>query len=212
MFGAALFRRPEIALQDAEMIEFAPGILFASEAASAAEQDLVLELPRGNAIARSPQGDVAIQGSVERPTASGSPRFARDDGGSAPSPSPSLGHYERPENPPQRLEKVDSAPGIAPDPQFSTVASGWSMLRDATRCVALQHEGRAFPRVAPARDRRPEIPPQGLEKVDSAPGFGWLDYAASQSGGARGVRLPFPSPSGAGPPKVRAILDGVMAF
>ena len=73
VFGAALFRRPEIALQDAEMIEFAPGILFASEAASAAEQDLVLELPRGNAIARSPQGDVAIQGSVERPTASGSP-------------------------------------------------------------------------------------------------------------------------------------------
>ena len=51
-----------------------------------------------------------------------------------------------------------------------------------------------------------------LEKVESAPGFGWLDYAASQSGGARGVRLPSPSPSGAGPPKVRAILDGVMAF
>ncbi len=148
--------------------------------------------------------------------------------GSRPAPHPDLlpvngekGRFpagdERPENPPQTSEKVDSAPGIAPDPQFSAVASGWSMLRDATLCVAPQHEGGDYPQggdyapAAAAGDRRPQILLQASENVESAPGFGWPADTASQSGGAPGLRLPSARPSGAGPPKVRAVLNGVMA-
>ncbi len=76
----------------------------------------------------------------------------------------------RPENPAQTLEKVDSAPGIAPDPQFSTVTTGRNLLRDATPCVAPQHEGGKRPSAAAAAHNRPEILLQAVEKVDSAPG------------------------------------------
>ncbi len=76
-----------------------------------------------------------------------------------------------PENPAQTLEKVDSAPGLAPDPQLSAVATGRNLLRDATLCVAPQHEGGECPSAAAAADDRPEILPQTLEKVDSAPGI-----------------------------------------
>ena len=102
------------------------------------------------------------------------------------------------------LKRLIPRPGTA-------FAAPRTILRDATRGGASQHEGRACPDVDPAGDRRPEIPLQPIENVESAPGFGWLALAASRPGGARGVRLPTPNPSGAGPPKVRAILDGVMA-
>ena len=76
----------------------------------------------------------------------------------------------RPEIPAQTIEKVDSAPRIAPDPQFSTVAIGWTLLRDATLRVAAQHQGGERPSAAVAAEDRPEILLQTLEKVDSAPG------------------------------------------
>ncbi len=98
------------------------------------------------------------------------------------------GHAERdgrPENPAQTLEKVDSAPGIAPDPQFSTVATRWNLLRGATLCVAPQHEVGDCPSAAAAADNRPEILLQAIEKVDSAPGVSTLPETIGGADAAR---------------------------
>ncbi len=51
------------------------------------------------------------------------------------------------------------------------VAARPTMLRDATRCVAPQHESGTFRPAASAADGRPENPPQPFEKVESAPGI-----------------------------------------
>ena len=167
--------------------------------------DLILREPAKRASRRTLQEARRARWSVLR-------RLRDADGlrrrSSARRPGANGGHAERdgrPENPAQTLEKVDSAPGIAPDPQFSTVATGWNLLRDATLCVAPQHEGGERLSAAAAADNRPEILLQTIEKVDSAPGFGSPADTASQSGGAPGLRLPSARPSGAGPPKVRAV-------
>jgi hypothetical protein len=179
-FGAAMFRRPEFALQDSERIEFAPGVAMAAEIADrveAAQEDPILasirepqqpppapdaplddrpELLRGDVIARSPQGDVAIQEDVGL-----DPGVARDGN------APSLGLWprrdDRPENLPQASETIDSAPGSATQPSGSA---------DAARAPARASE-RAEPgtdalkAIAP-RIERPENPRQSLENVESA--------------------------------------------
>jgi hypothetical protein len=95
----------------------------------------------------------------------------------------------RSEIPSQGLGTIDSAPGIhtarqkspaasadlilSPSkdaPARSSVSARASVLRDATHGVAPQHEGGAFPPVAPAADGRPENPSQDLGTIDSAPG------------------------------------------
>ena len=118
-FGAALVCRPDIALQDFEKIKSAPGIVPAPSAAGQArEQDPAFAAR--HVIARSQQGDGAIQGPSDALGSLGSPPpglfdpgVARDDGENPPSLSSSQGDYERPEIPPQDLEKIKSAPGIA---------------------------------------------------------------------------------------------------
>ena len=147
-------------------------------------------------IARSPQGDVAIR-ERRRPTAPGSPRFARDDGGIPAPPIPLLGHDHRPEIPPQTSEKVKSAPGFATAAKASDGAG------------AAREEAGAFARVEPGEhvsppeappDDRPQNPPQDLEKVESAPGITVVPEAASPDlvlilGQARGCRRNAPAGS-----------------
>ena len=74
----------------------------------------------------------------------------------------------RPQNPPQRLEKVNSAPGIATAAAVAALSGG---LRDATRRGAPRPEGGALPLAASPGDNRPEKRSQRLEKVESAPGI-----------------------------------------
>ncbi len=82
--------------------------------------------------------------------------------------SPGSGGDDRPENLAQRLEKVESAPGFA---ATSAVAARLSTPRDPTHCIAPEHEGRESPPAASAGDGRSQNQPQGLEKVESAPGI-----------------------------------------
>ena len=56
-------------------------------------------------------------------------------------------------------------------------------------------------------DDRPEIPAQSLEKVQSAPGNGWLARAAAGSGSLPSPLVPDPIR----PDRVRMTLNGVMA-
>ena len=67
-------------------------------------------------IARSPQGDVAIQGNVERPTAPGSPRFARDEVEFLRRPSPCLGATIAREFRHKPLKRLNPRPGLRPPP------------------------------------------------------------------------------------------------
>ena len=154
-YGGTLFRSVEIAARDGGEIGW-----------TAAPRPH-LEEPAKRASRRTLQE--ASSCPLERPS-------RRDACGAAPrdeAAGANGGHaerYGRPEFPLQTVEKVDSAPGIALDPQFSTVATGWNLLRDATLCVAPQHEGGERLSAAAAADNRPEILLQTIEKVDSAPG------------------------------------------
>ena len=96
----------------------------------------------------------------------------------------------RPENPPQRLENVESAPGIASaatagvdaGPSIANVAARWSRPRAATDCVARPPEGQGFPAAGSSGDSRPENPPQRLENVESAPGIASAAMAGAGAG------------------------------
>ncbi len=69
----------------------------------------------------------------------------------------------RPENPAQDFEKIESAPGVSVPVE---TMGGSDTARPWTRVAGLDQVGQD----APAADNRPEIFPQTLEKVDSAPG------------------------------------------
>jgi hypothetical protein len=71
---------------------------------------------------------------------------------------------QRPENPTQIFEKVESAPGM-----------GTAALRGAGTGPAFE-ERRAFKATPPdlPGESRPENPPQGLDNLESAPGNGGL--------------------------------------
>jgi hypothetical protein len=156
-FGAALVCRPEFAPQEFEDIEFEPGVALASDVMSVAgpAQERNSGFAAPDVIARSPQGDVAIQLSVERPTAPGSLRFARDDWEGAPSPTLTPAHDDRPENPAQGLEKVESAPGIATSPGNPDLAAHARLPQDTPAFVAPRHgsAGRLPGRQAPGKSR-----------------------------------------------------------
>ncbi len=165
-FGAALVCRPKFALQDFETIEFALGTASGPLNAQTASPDLVLS-PRldPEASKHAPvNSDGAARSSMLRDaTRCVAPQhegrecpFARDD---------------RPQNLPQDLEKIESAPGFATAAEASGAA-----------CAA-REQARAFARVDSEEDVSPidalltdcpESPPQSLEKVESAPGGGPL--------------------------------------
>ncbi len=101
-----------------------------------------------------------------------------------------LDSYDCPENLAQRLEKVQSAPGIASaamagvdaGPSIANVAARWSRPRAATDCVARPPEGQGFPAAGSSGDSRPENPPQRLENVESAPGIASAAMAGAGAG------------------------------
>ena len=94
-----------------------------------------------------------------------------------------VGSYNRPENLLQGVEKVESAPGVARQ-ETSDPAAPASGLQDAPPLVAPHHEGGEAPPAASPGDKRPENSPQDFEKVESAPGHGWLAQTALASEGA----------------------------
>ena len=96
----------------------------------------------------------------------------------------------RPENPAQRLEKVESAPGIAPaamagadaGPSIANVAAHGSRPRAPTDCLARPPQGQGFAAAGSSGDARPENPPQRVEKVESAPGIAPAAMASADAG------------------------------
>ncbi len=96
----------------------------------------------------------------------------------------------RPQNLAQRLEKVQSAPGIASapmagadaGPSIANVAARWTRPRAATDCVARPPEGQGFAAAGSSGDSRPENPPQRLENVQSAPGTASAAMARADAG------------------------------
>jgi hypothetical protein len=136
--GVAAASRPGNPVQHLDKADSAPGIPLArqrdrSEAvhASHAPSDLLdrpIVAPRPPATKTLESSDrsqsrAAIQANVEDAPASGSPRrfAACDDGRRSFLPGPAFGRDDCPENPAQRLDKVDSAPGIPVDRH-----RGWS--------------------------------------------------------------------------------------
>ena len=179
--------RPENLAQSPEKVESAPGNAAAREAdpEARATADRHREPPQGvrqDARLSTGYGGVAIQGNEERPCAPGSPRFARDDGIAAVSLS---ARGDRPANPAQGLEKVESAPGNAAAREDGADAGpapndcGASETAPAD-LVLIPGSSAGLPREPPlnahvaARAGRdgPENPAQAFEKVESAPGVG----------------------------------------
>ncbi len=110
---------------------------------------------------------------------------------------------ERPENPAQSLEKVESAPGDSLVPrspgQEPGEGEGWppNLIRGPGRLAAV--------------DARPENPAQPSEKMDSAPETGRLSEAAPA---AREVAFAGPmilTPTGWKPATMRMLQNGVAA-
>ena len=75
--------------------------------------------------------------------------------------------YIRPETRPQAPENIDSAPGLSQAEASEDVVAASSELAPA--CIS-QPEQDPLSLITPL-DIRPEIPSQGLEKIDSAPGI-----------------------------------------
>ena len=109
---------------------------------------------------------------------------------------------ERPEIPPQSLEKIKSAPGIAKDP-LAPLQRGEGRGEGLGRLAA---DARPAVAINLIDGERPEIPPQSLENVESAPENGWLEWAASGSGSLPSPLVPYPSRSRS----VRMAPNGVM--
>jgi len=188
LFGR--YDRPEKLLQAAEEVESAPGIATAPEAEN--KDDAF----RGNRVRHCEErSDEAIHAAAA-PCAHGWLRYARHDGYGPTAPN------DRPEIPPQDLEKMDLAPGLAIGPEPSCGADG---AREAAS---------AWTRPKPRQDEPlhdcPENPPQDFENVESAPGNGCAAKALP-SGGASDVAPTSPNPIGFRPIKVRMTLNGVMA-
>ncbi len=154
--------RPESPLQDLEKVDSAPGPA-APKVPGVERPDLVL----------SPSKDVS-----EAPMAEAAPQ---KEGGDFALAAPA--GERRPQNPPQDLEKVDSAPGLAAIPETEprevlpsqskdapAAATGPSPLRDATPRLAPRQEAEDFAPAALSGEDGPGNPPEALEKVDSAPG------------------------------------------
>ncbi len=100
----------------------------------------------------------------------------------------------RPQNPPQRLEKVESAPGIATAAGLAARSGG---LRGATCGGAPRPECGALPLAASPSDNRPQNLAQHHDSVESAPGIAAAAAVAARSGGLRGAtRRGAPRPEG----------------
>jgi hypothetical protein len=141
------------------------------------------------------------------------------------SASPDLAGDARPEISMQRLEKVESAPEfVPPAPRERGEGRPPDLIQDQVRGEGLGRLAAAADRpaphpsllpangekgrsAAPARDDRRQNPLQDIETIQSAPGNGWLERAASGSGSLPSPLIPYPIR----PDRVRTTLNGVMA-
>ncbi len=183
--GRRRFEPDELAAPDEGTVAYGGAFVCRAEWAAADDEDLVLEY--------GTQDPLALPESSLWNKAARSP--AAD---------------ERPENPPQRLEKIDSAPGqIAPGPAAQDPLALPGLLTPGPR-----GDGRANLRPAdgqtgegPARHARPEISPQPLEIVESAPGILESPGDADAARGETRVSAPTepgpPAPPAAAPADVR---------
>ncbi len=149
--------RPENLAQQLEKIDSAPETPAATMASADAGPAIA------NVAAQETGGRDATDGVVRPPAGHGFPATGSSADG-------------RPENPPQGLEKIKSAPGTARAAMAgadagpsANVAARWSGFSGEAQCVAAQPEGPGLAASAPA-DARPKNPAQRLEKVESAPG------------------------------------------
>jgi hypothetical protein len=152
--------RPGIPLQGFEKVETAPENFLT--AAASFPQDV---------IARSPQGDVAIQSQTERPAAPGSPRSARDDVAQASAPG-AWENDERPGIPSQHPEKIDSAPGFSAAAEFPRDV----LARRPEGSAATQANAEPAPAIGTRRsERSPALAPH--EVADAV--FAWSQRLSS---------------------------------
>ncbi len=164
-------RRPQNLAQRLEKVQSAPGIASAPMAGADAGPSIA------NVAARWTRPRAATD-CVARPPEGQGFAAAGSSGDS------------RPENPPQRLENVQSAPGTASaamaradaGPSIANVAAHGTRPRNATDSVARPPEGLGFPAAGSSGDARPENPSQRLEKVESAPGIASAAMAGADAG------------------------------
>ncbi len=123
------------------------------------------------------------------------------------SPSACAGD-DRPENLSQHLENMESAPGHAPTSEPPGKADAAAGEPHAFAHADLPPDP-ASPSASP--ERRPENPAQPPEKVDSAPGNGWLAEAALADVETLDILPTVPNPSGVGFVTCRMTLNGAMA-
>ncbi len=88
--------------------------------------------------------------------------------GSPFAPEESAALADRPQNPSQQIEKIDSAPGL--DAPWSAWRAWEERNRKAQAAAALEPPPPAHAAVAPPADR-PQNPSQQIEKLESAPGI-----------------------------------------
>jgi hypothetical protein len=203
-FGAALFCRPEIAPQDLEEIESAPG----NDAPSPALREKVAGVSPLVGGKRALTPALSREWEREREAApQAASRLVTPPYGPLALDAPL---DDRPENPPQRLEKIESTPEIGLPAEASNAQDAaperWEAF--APRRAAAAQGPRACD--APPTDR-PTIPPQGIEKIEFRPGPGWAAEAGPAPGGASFVSPTFLTPFGVKRRNVRATPNGVAA-
>ena len=169
-FGPALFCRPEFApqaleRQDFEEIDSAPGNPMILEAAlhCAGEEDATATaLSSPGERSEMEVGDHAHRASQDAGLSTG---YGVGEG--EPSRAPQLGSDDRPENPPQDLEKAESAPATGLHAEGSKAAGAAPERSDASASGCEAQERRA-----PGVVGCPEKPAQGTERIELAPGNG----------------------------------------
>ena len=147
--------RPEIPLQRLEKVESAPGIGMRYEVAEAAPADPVSTPDLMLSLLRSAPGREGLRARLSRLRPDTHGVAPQIDGGNLPLAAPA--GRARPENPAQRLENIESAPGNRPTPDHSAIEPSG--------------ERRPLAPPEPGDSSRPDNPLQDLEKMESAPGF-----------------------------------------
>ncbi len=220
--GLAGGNRPENPTQGLEKLEFAPGNLSAADhsaiersgeprplAPHSASRDGRLSTPYARQEGRFADLIRGMRLGCLAADARPSPPAGLDAGldrEANPLPAGEKGPVcERPENPPQSLDKIESAPGIATGLETAATAPAGplpppglfpalpkdanarsdvavrSALRDTTRLASRLAVPEVWP-AAPAAHIGPQNPPQMFENIESAPENGWIERAASGFG------------------------------
>ena len=161
-FGAALTCRPTIALQDFEMVELVNGVN------SPCEDGNLVEPPREDGSDCRARSLARRETGVLPDALWTAPRPGQRPGPTAPRQGRALN--DRPENPPQGLEKIESAPGSATTPEASGRAD---TAREQVSAFAPPEPARELGAPDAPLNDRPENPPQDLDTVESAPGNTW---------------------------------------